>query len=134
MTTYRRRKSSAPPLWGFVAVPMGLFGLLYVANLFNSDFQANSQTLTEISRNSAGAEMEAAYADAEQARAIARYQSGICIQVPNGLIAGQRFGTLQRGDLVCTNDGVSGVIGSDLTVDEIARTSDAAVIRVWRGW
>lgn len=134
MTTYRRRKSSAPPLWGFVAVPMGLFGLLYTANLFNADFQANSRTLTEISRNTAGAEMETAYAEAEQARAVARYQNGVCVQVPNGLVEGQRFETLQPGDTVCTNEGVTAKIGADLTAIEIARTSNIEVVRVWRGW
>lgn len=133
MTMYRRRTSSAP-LWGFIAAPVGLFGLLYVINLFNADFQENSRTLTEISRNTAKANMETAFAEAEQTRAIARYQSGVCIQVPNGLVAGLSFDDLEPNNFVCTNDGVTATINSQRIATDIARTNDVAVIRTWRGW
>lgn len=129
-----RRRSNAPPLWGFIAAPVGLFGLLYTVNLFNADFQENSKTLTEISRNSAMAEVETAFAEAEQVRAISRYESGVCIKVPTGLVAGLKFEQLQPNNFVCTTDGVTATINRDLLAFELARTNDQEVIRKWRGW
>lgn len=129
-----RRRSKSPPLWGFIAAPVGLFGLLYTVNLFNADFQENSKTLTEISRNSAMAEVETAFAEAEQARAISRYQSGVCVKVPNGLGAGLSFHSLEPNNLVCTVDGVTGTINRHRVAVDIARTNNQEVIRNWRGW
>lgn len=134
MTTYRRRKS-APPLWGFVAAPLGLFGLLYVVNLFNADFQANSRTLDRITQNTAKAELETAYAEAEQARAIARYESGVCVRsVEDELLDGQHFPTLEPGTLVCSRTGVTGTVNESRQLTDIARTGNTEVIMKWGGW
>lgn len=132
--TIRRRRSKALPLWSFIAVPVGLFGLLYTISQFNTEFQENSKTMTETSRNSAMAEVETAFAEAEQVRAISRYESGVCIKVPTGLVAGLKFEQLQPNNFVCTTDGVTATINRDLLAFELARTNDQEVIRKWRGW
>jgi hypothetical protein len=129
-----RRRSKTPPLWGFIAAPVGLFGLLYTVNLFNADFQENSKTLTEISRNSAMAEVETAFAEAEQVRAIGRYQSGVCVKVPNGLVAGLPFEELEPNNFVCTVDGVTATINRQRLAVDIARTNNQEAVRNWRGW
>jgi hypothetical protein len=132
--TSRRRRSKALPLWSFIAVPVGLFGLLYTISQFNTEFQENSKTMTETSRNSAMAEVETAFAEAEQVRAISRYQSGVCIKVPNGLVAGLKFEELEPNNFVCTVDGVTGTINRDRVAADIARTNNQEVVRNWRGW
>ena len=135
MTTYRRvRRSNPPPLWAFVAVPASIFALLFVINLFNRDFQENSRTLTEISQNSAKAEMESAFAEAEQVRAITRYESGICVKAPSPLEVGQHFPGLTRNSQLCTVDGVTATLDGTLHTIDLARTNNIEVIRTWRGW
>jgi hypothetical protein len=107
---------------------------LFVVNLFNRDFQENSRTLTEISQNSAKAEMESAFAEAEQVRAITRYESGICVKAPSPLEVGQHFPGLTRNSQLCTVDGVTATLDGTLHTIDLARTNNIEVIRTWRGW
>lgn len=137
MTYTRRHRKSSLPLWAFVAAPFGLFGVLFLVNLNNAQFQENSRRLTQTVQHTVQAEMETSFAEAERIRANARFQSPAgCFHVPAGLGGvreGMRF-DLPEGTLVCSENGTSGRLNGNGIVVEIARTADQEVIREWGGW
>jgi excinuclease UvrABC ATPase subunit len=137
MTTYRRQRKAPPPLWAFVAIPFGLFGILFVVNLFNEDFQRNSRRMNQTVQNEVHAEMELAHAQSEAKRAESRFRSPAgCKHVPSEVAEiqlGMKF-NLPEGTDICSEDGTTAEIDENGLVIDIARTANMDVIREWGGW
>lgn len=137
MAYSRRQRKPPPPLWAFIAVPFSLFGVLFLLNLNNEQFQENSRRLTQTVQHTVQAEVETSFAEAERIRANARFESPSgCFHVPEavgGVQEGMRF-SLPENTLVCSESGVTGRLNENGMVVDLARTADQEVIRKWGGW
>jgi len=133
VTAADRRRKGGLPIWIFPAVPVALFAGVWAMSQGNQSFQANSAQMGATAQNQIRMGIEQASAEAERARAEARFKSGVCIQVQT-VSQGQIYGTLSPGDRVCGMDGSTGILDGSRTVNDVARTNDQAVIRQFAGW
>ena len=131
-TVRRRRKAKRFPLWVLWLAPIGMFGVLWLINQSNRDFQANSELMGVSAQHQVRQAIESELAKAQAARAIERYQNGACFRTPEvkeGLIF-----DLPVGSVVCGPDGTTGAIGANGEVTDLAYTSDTSVVRTFLGW
>lgn len=132
MRTYRRKRNTFP-IWPIFAAPVVLFGGVLLSAQMNQEFQSNSQQWGATAQTEIRAEIESASAQAQRNRAEQRLRSGVAIKVEQ-IQQGQQYGTLQPGDIIFDPTGTTAVIGKDLKVTDIARTTDTEEIREALGW
>lgn len=115
-------------------IPATLFGLGTFTTLTNPEIQESRTLQKQTAQNRAQARVEARQGEANSTLAENRYSSGNCLLSDTPIEPGLTYVDVPVGVYVCDRHGWTAQIDGSGTVDKLAYTSNANVIRGFLGW